>query len=140
MSMKILFSLITVLTLIFLSSISSEAARKLPQARGKSKAVTSSLGISPRLRKDRNALLVVFSNTQNATAISYTLLYRTNGQDEGAVGSVDPNRGSATRELLFGTCSKNVCRYHSNITNMKFEVVAKLKSGKTQTRRYRIRV
>lgn len=122
----------------------AEGGKKLPQARGgKGKttgSVGSSLGISPRLRGDRKALLVSFSNVQNAQSISYTLLYQTNGQEEGAIGSVNPSQGTATRELLFGTCSRNVCRYHSNITNMKLEVVAKLKSGKTQTRRYRIRV
>lgn len=120
----------------------AEGGKRLPQMRGKGKAklAGSSLGISPRLRGDRKALLVSFSNVQNAESISYTLLYQTNGQDEGAIGSVNPSQGTATRELLFGTCSRNVCRYHQNITNAKLEVVAKLKSGKSLTRRYRIRI
>lgn len=120
-------------------------AKVLPQAKSAPKVVQKSTGsgsitIYPRLRRDRKALLVTFSNLQNTSSVSYTLVYETNGQQEGAGGSVKPTEGTANRELLFGTCSSGVCRYHSGIKNMKFEVTTVLKNGKTSIKRYKIRV
>ena len=121
------------------------ALKTLPQSK-KSQKITSpktssaSLAVTPKIRKDRHALIVYFSNLQSATNISYMLVYKTNGQNEGAGGSVKPSEGNTSRELLFGTCSKNVCRYHANIANMTFEVTAQLKSGKNLVKRYKIRV
>lgn len=85
------------------------------------------------------SLVVTFGNTKNATSISYTLIYITNGQQEGAMGIIYPKgANTVSRTLLFGTCSKNVCRYHTNISNMVLEVKAKLKSGKTFSSSYTI--
>ncbi len=95
---------------------------------------------SVRLRGDRKALNVSFSNLGAARDITYILTYQTNGKDEGVSGSVDASGGSATRELLFGTCSSGVCRYHSGIANMRLEVSGELTSGKKFVRRYKIRV
>ncbi|QQG40989.1 MAG: hypothetical protein HYV37_01550 [Candidatus Levyibacteriota bacterium] len=125
------------------------SAKVLPQAKsaGTAKKVINSSGktvgisVSPKLRRDRKALLVYFSNLQNASNVSYALIYRTEGREEGAGGSVRKDEGSsASRELLFGTCSKNICRYHTNITNAIFEVTGTLASGKSFTKRYRIRI
>lgn len=142
---KIIFAVI----FIFLFSIfvpKVEALKVLPQSKSTNKAVvkqstTSSITVTPKLRRDRQALNVYFSNLQNAQSVSYMLIYRTNGQEEGAGGSVNPALGNtANRELLFGTCSKNVCRYHPNLSNMTFEVKAQLKSGKNLIKRYKIKI
>lgn len=121
-------------------------AKLLPQAKsGIKRAVgqTTSTGINvlPRLRNDRRALNITFSNLQNANSVSYNLIYQTRGQEEGAGGTVRPSEGQvASRELLFGTCSRNVCRYHANISNMRLEIISDLKSGKKTLKRYRIRI
>lgn len=142
--MKQIVAFLALFVFLFVSIPSAEA-KVLPQAKSQKatgKAVTSSsITVSPRLRADRKALLVSFGNLQNATSVSYTLTYTHDGQEEGAGGSVNPADGNtASRELLFGTCSSGVCRYHSGISNMKFEVTAQLKSGKKIVKRYRIRV
>ncbi len=137
-----------IITLILLFSLVPEinAAKILPQSKSNTKTVTkqsqgSGISVAPKLRRDRQALLVYFGNLQNAQSVSYMLIYKTNGQEEGAGGSVNPSLGNtANRELLFGTCSKNVCRYHPNITNMIFEVRAQLKSGKNLLKRYKIKI
>lgn len=136
-----------VFCLFVILSIDSSYAKLLPQAVGKkvvssnkTSAVSSSVTVSPRLRADRKALLVSFGGLTSATSVSYTLTYNQNGQNEGAGGSITPDSATASRELLFGTCSSGVCRYHTNIKNMKFEVVSKLKSGKVVKRRFGIRV
>lgn len=139
-------SILIILIFIFTFAFESIALAKTPpqartakKAKPSKKSVSGRITITPRLRADRKALLVYFKGLQNANSVSYMLIYKTNGQDEGAGGSVKPSEGNATRELLFGTCSKNVCRYHTNITNMRLEITAELKSGKKFFRRYKIR-
>lgn len=121
-------------------------AKVLPQAKGATKQTTvrpagNNVTVSARLRRDKHALNIYFSNVQKATGVSYTLTYQTQDKQEGAGGSIRENEGNtASRELLFGTCSKNVCTYHANITNMKLEVTGQLKNGKTFTKRFKIKV
>lgn len=137
-----------IVALIFVFSFYTEivnARKVLPQSKTGREAISrkstgTGIAVNPKLRSDRKALLVYFSGLQSATNISYMLIYKTNGQDEGAGGSVKPSEGNASRELLFGTCSKNICRYHPNITNMKLEVTASLTSGKKNIKRYKIRI
>ncbi len=140
---------IIILTVLFFATLLfpfSVEAKMLPQAKtGKAISVRQSVStgiiVSPKLRGDRKALLIYFGNLSAASNVSYTLIYQTNGRQEGAGGSIRQDEGNTTtRELLFGTCSKNVCTYHTNITNMKLEVSGQLKSGKNFTKRYRIKV
>lgn len=107
------------------------------------RAVTYSSGpsISAKLRADRKALNLYISNANKAGSISYTLSYRTNGVDQGVAGTIDPGgQTSLSRELLFGTCSSGVCRYHTGITNAVLEVTSTLTSGKRVLKRFRIKV
>lgn len=136
-----------VLTVLFTFAFSNEVAfaKTLPQAKSakpaiKKTATGGNVTVSARLRADRKALNVTFGNLLSATSVNYTLIYTQSGQEEGAGGSIKPDTSTVTRELLFGTCSKNVCRYHSNIKNMRLEVVSKLKSGKTSTKRFKINI
>lgn len=145
--MKYFIVLVTIVASLFVLTTQFSLAKTLPQSKkapaqsSMKKATGGSVSIYPRLRGDRKALLITFSNVKSANGISYILTYTTNGQQEGAGGSVRPSEGAtATRELLFGTCSKNVCRYHSGIANMKLEVTVELKSGKKLIKRYKIKV
>ena len=60
-------------------------AKTLPQAKKavsktttkKASTVSLSVGISPKLRKDRKALRVYFNNLKKAKNITYTLIYQT---------------------------------------------------------------
>lgn len=140
------FLSIFLLLFIFSFALSNTAdAKTLPQAKNAKTTVTkqtasTSIGVTPKLRRDRKALLIYFSGTKNANAISYILIYTTNGKQEGVGGSVKSSEGAATRELLFGTCSASVCRYHQNITNMRLEVTIEQKSGKKIIKKYKVKV
>jgi hypothetical protein len=142
-----LISLITVMFLsLFLFAESSEA-KVLPQAAKVGKQVVSKpstsagIGVSPRLRGDRKALIVYFSNLQNARNVSYLLTYQTSTQQEGAAGAVNlTGTPSSSQELLFGTCSKNVCRLHTGIKNARLEVSYTTITGKKYLKKYRIKV
>lgn len=139
-------SILAFILLSFFIFAKSADAKVLPQAaKASSKTVTKTVGasinISPRLRADRRALIVYFSALQNATSVSYMLIYDTSIQQEGAGGSLNLKNGSSQNaELLFGTCSKGVCTYHRGIKNAKLEVTYTLKSGKKYIKRYRIKV
>ena len=121
-------------------------AKMLPQASKATKSLsvgkaTTAVYITPKLRRDRKALIVYFSGLQNATAVSYVLTYKTSVQDEGAMGSLNlDGKSTQSVELLFGTCSKNVCRYHTGIKDAKLEVTYTLKNNKKYVKRYRIKV
>ncbi len=119
-------------------------AKLLPRFQTRAKATTSGRSgyyTSVRLRADRLALNVSFNNLQQISSISYLLSYQTNGQDEGAGGTIEPSgSNSLSRELLFGTCSAGICRYHSNITGAKLEVTTIFTNGKQVKKRYRIKV
>ncbi len=139
------FILFFSLPLFFFCLKASVEARLLPRFRSSSAKTVrpsgSSVIVSPRLSPDRKALNVSFANLNKTSEVTYTLSYQTNGKDEGVYGSIDSSAGnSVTRELLFGTCSSGVCRYHTNITGMKLEVTVELTSGKKALRRYRVRV
>ncbi|TSC86060.1 MAG: Uncharacterized protein G01um10147_998 [Microgenomates group bacterium Gr01-1014_7] len=130
----------------FFLFVQTAEAKVLPQSKQGGKVASKSAGgsginVSPVLRADRKALNVYFSNLQNATSVSYFLTYETSAQQEGAGGSLHLGVASTqSAELLFGTCSKNVCRYHTGIKNAKLEITYTLKSSKKFIKRYRIKV
>lgn len=143
--MKKIFSLLfLVFALTFI--VQTASAKVLPQAKtgskvANTKSTVAGISVSPRLRSDRRALIVYFSNLQNASAVSYLLTYQTNIQGEGAQGSIKlMGATTASQELLFGTCSKNVCTYHRGINNMKLAVSYTTKAGKKYIIRYKIKV
>ncbi len=104
-------------------------------------AITTRPTFSPSLRRDKLALNVKFFNISLCNSITYELTYLSNGVEQGVFGSVFPKEGNVvSRQLLFGTCSHNVCTYHKNIKNMRLTITAKLNSGKTLISRYRIRI
>lgn len=134
-----------VLVVIFLLlATQSVEAKLLPQAKqgGTNVRLSTSSGVTifPKLRADRRAVIVNFANLKNASSVTYTLTYTTGGQQEGAGGTISLLENTAIREVLFGTCSAGVCRYHTNITNAKLGITANLKSGKKSIKSYRIRV
>ncbi|PIS08749.1 hypothetical protein COT75_04680 [Candidatus Beckwithbacteria bacterium CG10_big_fil_rev_8_21_14_0_10_34_10] len=92
-----------------------------------------------KFRPDRLGLLLNFSNFQNLQSGRYELIYDTNGVTQGAGGSIILG-DSSTKELLFGTCSGNVCNFHENISNARLSIVSTLKDGTVILKPYRIKV
>lgn len=137
---KNLFRIIIFIFLLFLvSPVTIFAKKTLPK---KSIPVTNStnITISPKLRSDRLALIVNFSNLSLAKSVSYNLSYASKGVEQGVVGNINNfTTNTASRELLFGTCSSGVCKYHTNLANMKLVVTTTLKSGAKLSKSYRIK-
>ncbi len=70
-------------------------------------------------RRDGNALVLNLKRTSSYDSISYELAYNAEGIDRGVVGDIKTNekKGEYEQEVLFGTCSKNVCKYDKGVEN-----------------------
>ncbi len=142
--MKKLLASLFALSLFFF--VQTAEARMLPQA-GKSggkpavKSNSSTIGVSPKLRSDRRAILVNFSGLKNAKNVSYQLIYTHDGQEEGAMGGLNLHgQPSESAEMLFGTCSNGICRYHRNIKDARLEVSYTSISGKKYLKKFKIKL
>ncbi|MEK7073934.1 MAG: hypothetical protein AAB960_01240 [Patescibacteria group bacterium] len=94
-----------------------------------------------KLSRNTNSVVVTFLNLGNVSLVTYTLSYKANGIEQGAMGSLVPSGSSAdSRDLYFGTCSHAVCTPHRGIQNASLLVETKLKSGKINVKRYRIKI
>ena len=107
--------------------------------------ISSRLGVasSVKFRADRRAIIITLSDLAKASQISYTLTYTGSGVPQGASGTIKPaGESSVTRELVFGTCSAGVCRYHTGIYNARLVITTYLKSGAYRKihKAYRIKV
>lgn len=126
------------------------AKKRLPAAGNTKKATataskpssSSAVGVTTKVSflPGKRGIVATFSNLEIATSVSYSLTYSSRGIQEGAGGSLTELSGTQTRELLFGTCSAGVCRYHSGIKNAKFTVTTVLKNGKKVTKVFRLKV
>jgi hypothetical protein len=140
-SRKILFLIFAfVLSFVFPTEILA-AKPRLSRGGSSPTAVTSSgYRSSAKFKANRLGIILSLSGLNNTNSVSYELTYTSEGIPQGVISTVQTTENTATREMLFGTCSKNVCRWHTNIKDAKLIVTAKLKSGKTSRKTYRIRV
>lgn len=137
------FLLFASLFLLITSPVSVNAAKKFvpkKKAAGKTTAVGTGIPAVVRYRGDKQGILMSFSNFNGIDSVSYSFTYDTNGSTQGAGGTITANNNpSFQRELLFGTCSSSVCRYHYNLNNARLTLTAKLTNGRTLTKVYRIK-
>ncbi|OGG27355.1 hypothetical protein A2960_00110 [Candidatus Gottesmanbacteria bacterium RIFCSPLOWO2_01_FULL_39_12b] len=130
------------LLLLLIGPVKVEAAKKfIPKSAGtKNYTRTSPIPASVRYRGDKNGILFSFLNFNGLESVSYSFTYSTNGIQQGAAGNITKaNNPLLTRELLFGTCSGGVCRYHSNLANARLTLNARFTNGNTRTKVYKIR-
>ena len=141
--------IVFLLIFAFFSFPKTALALKVRTSRGGGTSSTSGSFISTggrvttsaRFRGDRRAVIVNFAGLSNANSVNYSLTYDSNGLAQGAMGTMTNIAGSSdSRELLFGTCSHGVCRYHTGITNARLVITSKLKSGITTRKSYKLKV
>ncbi len=141
MKMKLIIASVVFFFSVFFSPVEAKVLPRFQAVRRTGGTVAMGAIVSARLRSDRQALIATFGNLQKVNTVAYTLMYQTNGMDQGISGSLDSSVGnSVSRELLFGTCSSGVCRFHANITNMKLEAISELPNGKRVIKRFKIRI
>lgn len=118
-----------------------EAAKKFVP-KNKSVNYTRSAGIPAivKYRPDHLGLNLSFGNFNGLDSVTYSFTYSTNGTPQGVGGTITANNSPASpRELLFGTCSRGVCRYQYNLSNARLVLAAKYTNGKTLSKSYRIK-
>ena len=144
MTKKAGFLVLFFLLFTFWASSVLAAKKRPPRTSGGSAPVrnysTRGVRASIRFRSDRQGLLINFSGFGNLASATYSLTYTANGIPQGVSGTVTAQTSGEQRELLFGTCSGGVCRYHTNITNAKLLIDSRLNSGAIIRKPYRIKV
>lgn len=70
-------------------------------------------------RNDGNALVLNIKRTSSYDSITYELAYSSEGIDRGVTGEINTQekKGEYEQEVLFGTCSRNVCKYDPDVEN-----------------------
>jgi len=141
---------LTLILILFLTSLlfpsKVEAAKKRLRRRRKRAGVsrtysrTRGVKTTVRFRPDRRGLILRFIDFGQAVSVTYTLTYQANGIPQGATGKATPATAGQPRELLFGTCSGGVCRYHQNITQARLVIDSRLSSGLIIRKPYRIKI
>lgn len=126
---------------IFLTPPTVYAAKKfVPKRVTKSRVSSGSIPAVVRYRGDRQGILLSLLNFNGLESVSYSFTYSTNGNPQGAGGTITAaNNPTAQRELLFGTCSSGVCRYHFNLSDARLVLTGRTTNGRTITRAYRIK-
>ncbi len=109
---------------------------------GAKKTLAKTVAVSYSVRRDRRAVSVYMSGLAYARAVSYMLSYTRNGIPDGVAGTLNLKRYKKnwSNTLVFGTASNKVYTYHRNIKNVVLEVNITLKNGKSQTKRFKIKI
>lgn len=89
-------------------------------------------GVDLKPRFDKKAVfLKIASFPAQLSTIEYELNYEAKEGPRGVLGTINyKNENSIQREILLGTCSKNVCRYDEGVTKVTLTIV--FKAGKTE--------
>lgn len=84
--------------------------------------VDSSVKVDLVARDDKKAVVLKISSIPKGTeSIEYELSYDTSaGLPKGALGTIRLKDGevSVEREILLGTCSRNICKYDEGVTKI----------------------
>ncbi len=132
--------IILAIAIFSLPSTIYAAKRFIPKKITRTRVSTGSIPAVVRYRGDRQGILLSLLNFNGLESVSYSFTYNTNGNPQGAGGTITAaNNPTAQRELLFGTCSSGVCRYHFNLSNARLVLTGRTTSGRTVNRSYRIK-
>ena len=80
------------------------------------------LGLTLKARSDKKAVIMEVTRLDGITMIDYELSYLAKGDiPRGVIGSIQVKSSDKkiSRELLLGTCSRNVCKYDEGVTSVK---------------------
>lgn len=79
------------------------------------------IGLTLAARADNHAVNMTIKNISGISSIDYELNYNAQGNiPRGVIGTIEikPNDSILKRELLLGTCSRNVCKYDEGVTEV----------------------
>lgn len=96
--------------------VTETPARKVDQINQLAVADRPFVTLSPRA--DGNEMTIAVDRVSNADKIEYEVEYNTKDIISGFFGTIDLSKGAlpVIKKGLFGTCSKNVCRYDEGVS------------------------
>ncbi|MBI4066722.1 hypothetical protein HY411_03320 [Candidatus Gottesmanbacteria bacterium] len=131
---------VTLISFLVVPSVHAAKPRVQKSAPTASKKIVTGVSYSSaKLSSASRSVIVSFFNLDKVSKISYLLSYTGSGNAQGVGGTITPSGTTDSRDLYFGTCSKNVCTPHYTIKNATLIVTATLKSVGTRTKRYILR-
>lgn len=80
------------------------------------------LGLTLSSRADKKAVIMKMTKLSGISSIEYELTYESEGEiPRGVIGNIELKNGetSTTKEMLLGTCSKNVCKYYEGVKKVQ---------------------
>lgn len=94
-----------------------QTANQLPETEIPEAPVNQRPFVSLIPRSDAHQLTLKVINLQNIKTVEYELVYLVNDLQRGVIGSVETNGNSSVeKDMLLGSCSKNVCKYDEGVT------------------------
>lgn len=114
-----------------------------PEEKTIEKLPADSLDVTLTPRADNRAITIVINGLKEKgyTQFEYELTYdaqstedpsQTISQGSGSTEPIKVTDESFKREILFGTCSKNICKYDIGVKNIKFVIRLTDSEGKTK--------
>lgn len=97
--------------------------------------VDSSVVVTLEPKADKTAVVLSASNIPDGTdSLEYELSYNNEeGLPKGALGKIElDSKSEVTRDILLGTCSRNVCTYDKGVTAVKLVLKFNHPDGDTQ--------
>lgn len=99
-------------------------------------AVDESVEVSLTPRADKKAVVLKIDHIPSkTTSIDYELSYKTGeGLPRGVLGSINLKKGeeSVEREIVLGTCSRNVCVYDKDVEKLNLVLKFNSPEGSSQ--------
>ncbi|OGH10541.1 MAG: hypothetical protein A2857_00445 [Candidatus Levybacteria bacterium RIFCSPHIGHO2_01_FULL_36_15] len=90
------------------------------------------IGLSLTPRADKKAVNMVVTKFNGVSSFDYEVNYNASGNiPRGVIGSIDVKSAgpSIKREILLGTCSRNVCKYDQGVTEVDFLIKVNFANG-----------
>lgn len=79
------------------------------------------IGLTLSPRADGKAVILKITELEDLSSVEYELSYLAKGDiPRGVIGTIQvkPGDREISRELLLGTCSRNVCKYDEGVTSV----------------------
>ncbi|MFC1727662.1 hypothetical protein ACFL0Y_04020 [Patescibacteria group bacterium] len=81
-------------------------------------------------RADGKEFTLAISRIKNVETIEYELVYLAGDRSSGVIGSIDyKGEESLSRDLLLGTCSRNVCKYDEGVEEGTLTLIFRSEEG-----------
>lgn len=89
------------------------------------------IGVTFDVGSDKKSITMNIAKVSGVSSFDYEVNYNAKGNiPRGVIGSIQVTSGSSiSRDILLGTCSKNVCKYDEGVTEVNFVIKVNYSNG-----------